>query len=248
MEKQTLLLDLDDTLVHCNKYFERVISQFADFMMKYFEEFGIRREEIIAIQSELDTQALASHGFIKEHFPESFIGTYLHFCRLSGKTPQKHEQDLLYELGWSVYEQEFEPFPGVEETLERLNEDGHNLFLYTGGDPDIQQRKINKWGLNRYFENRILIRRHKNTPTMENIIREFRFDRKRTWMVGNSLRTDILPALETGIHAVHIPAPCEWSYNIVDIPVESKGFFLTLSSLEELPHAVSRYTRQKKIL
>ncbi|MNN57615.1 hypothetical protein D3C81_1726100 [compost metagenome] len=60
-------------------------------------------------------------------------------------------------------------------------------------------------------------------------------------MVGNSLRTDIIPGLEQGTHVIYIPAPNEWHYNVVDITVKPKGAFLTLSSLNQVPEAIHGY-------
>jgi len=67
------------------------------------------------------------------------------------------------------------------------------------------------------------------------------FDREHTWMIGNSIRTDVVPALTAGIHAIHVRTPEEWHYNVVQIDVEPKGAFFTLDKLIEVPDTIHRY-------
>jgi putative hydrolase of the HAD superfamily len=98
--------------------------------------------------------------------------------------------------------------------------------------------------LKRFFDDRIFIRQHKTTATLENILKDNRFDRYQTWMIGNSIRTDFLPALRTGINAVYIPAVNEWAYNIVEIDAKPKGAFLTLNSLQDIRGAVQQFAAQ----
>lgn len=119
-------------------------------------------------------------------------------------------------LGLSVYEHPVEPYPGMVETLNLLRSQGHELLLYTGGETAIQQRKIEQMKLAEFFEDRIYIRQHKNAEALEEILRSRFFDRTSTWMIGNSLRTDVMPALSAGINAVYIKIPNEWLYNIVE--------------------------------
>jgi putative hydrolase of the HAD superfamily len=226
---QTLLFDLDDTLIHCNKYFDIVLEQFSDLMMTMFASFRLGKKEICDKQLEIDTAGVQLHGFTPDHFPYSLVETYRYFSDLLGRSKDKAEEQELLQLGTSVYDYEIEPYPYMTETLEELKSDGHRLYLYTGGVASIQQRKVEAMRLKRFFEDRIFIRQHKTTAALENILKENRFVRAETWMIGNSIRTDILPAIQTGIHAVFIPAVNEWAYNIIEIDAKPKGAFLTLN-------------------
>lgn len=242
--KQTILFDLDDTLVHCNKYFYRVIDRFANLMAEWFRDHGLTAQAVRDKQTEIDIAGVHVLGFKSEHFPQSFIETYRYFSTLYGHASSAAEEDTLWKLGFSVYELETEPYPFMEETLDRLASAGHELHLYTGGEPLIQRRKIERFSLERYFGSRIYIRRHKNVEALENIVRAGGFDRARTWMIGNSIRTDIVPALTAGIHAIHMKAETEWLYNIVGIDVQPKGAFLSLHRLSEIPPAIENHIRQ----
>lgn len=244
MKAQNILFDLDDTLTHCNKYFELVIDQFADQIQTWFCGTDLTEKEIMQKQLEIDITSVHQHGFTTEHFPQSLIDTYTYFCSLHGRKQKREETEWLRKLGYSVYEQEVEPYPNMVETLQTIKEAGHTLILYTGGDAAVQQRKVNQMGLEAFFEERIYISVHKTFEVLEAILSKDNFDRKNTWMVGNSIRTDIIPALQTGIHAIYIPAMSEWEYNITEISVEPKGAFLTLASLKQVPMSIQQYVLQ----
>ncbi|MBW7455926.1 HAD family hydrolase [Paenibacillus sepulcri] len=244
--KQQLLFDLDDTLIHCNRYFYLVIDQFADFMSTWFRGYGIPSETIRSKQTEIDIAGVHAVGFMSEHFPQSFIDTYRYFTEQTGRARSVIEEDQLWKLGRSVYELEVEPYPFMEETLDTLASNGHELHLYTGGEMLIQQRKIQQMQLQRYFDTRIYVRSHKNIDAMEGILSEGGFERSSTWMIGNSLRTDVIPALTSGIHAIHMKSESEWIYNVVGIDVEPKGAFFTLHQLCDVPDKIHGYIRQQE--
>jgi putative hydrolase of the HAD superfamily len=239
--RQSLIFDLDDTLIHCNKYFIRVIKTFAEDMKRWFQQFSISDREIKEKQLEIDLETVQSHGFASHHFPQSLVETYIHFCKHFGRDSDKQEIAYLLKLGESVYDQQYEPYPHAKETLLQLKNEGHELFLYTGGDTHIQEMKIEQMGLRHFFGERIYIARHKTTEDLEAIVIANHLDRRNTWMIGNSLRTDVLPALRTGIHAIHIPAEKEWTFNIVEVDVEPQGAFLTISSIKDVPEAIRKY-------
>ncbi|MFB0843864.1 HAD family hydrolase [Paenibacillus oleatilyticus] len=243
--QQTILFDMDDTLLYCNKFFDMVIDQFADQMEAWFHGYHLSIGEIKKKQSEIDLERVLVSGFAPDHFPQSFVDTYEYYTDLTGRSKNEVEVKRLIELGASVYGHSIEPYPYMEETLRMLQEDGHMLHLYTGGDPTVQMRKVKEAGLERFFGNRIYVTRHKNAEYLDGLIRANGFDRNNTWMIGNSLRTDIIPALKAGIHAIFMPAELEWAYNQVEVDVEPAGAYFTLSSLRYIPETIRDYTAAK---
>ncbi len=243
--KQTILFDLDDTLIHCNRYFHLIIDQFASLMEDMFQPYRLTADEVRAKQTEIDIAGVQIVGFQSDHFPQSFVETYRYFADSLGRPRSRHEEDAIWQLGISVYELDTEPYPHMEETLRDLTEQGHELHLYTGGEPLIQHKKIDRFRLERYFGDRIYVRRHKNIEALEGILQQLGVDRAKTWMIGNSIRTDVVPALTAGIHAIHMQAETEWVYNIVGIDVEPQGAFLRLNHLDEVPSAIERYVQQR---
>ncbi len=239
MEKQTILFNLDDTLSHCNIYFKQVTKMFAKQMATWFDSVPI--EEIKQKQLEIDLEAISQHGLRSDRFPESFVNSYLYFCDLTGRTKKKSEIDYLRELGFQVFEIPVEPLPYMDETLSRLKEAGHELYLHTGGDDKNQLRKIAQLELGTYFEHRIFISEHKDHTALSSILKNIESDPDSTWMVGNSLRTDIVPALEMDINAIYIPAETEWKYNIIDIAVEPKRAFFTIEKLRDVPDVIHNH-------
>ncbi|MBB6636987.1 HAD family hydrolase [Cohnella thailandensis] len=244
--KQTLLFDLDDTLIYCNKYFNLTLEQFADTMLDWFSSDSPSRAAILDKHTEIDIAGVKVLGFQSEHFPQSFLDTYRYFSELYGRDQDSAEQKLLWDLGISVYEHEVEPYPHMEETLSFLRDSGHDLHLYTGGDPVIQRRKIERLQLERYFEDRIYVRMHKNTDALKEILTEGSFEQGRTWMIGNSIRTDVVPALECGLNAIYMKRDQEWMFNMIPIDAAPQGAFLTLTDLSEVPPAIERYLVSEK--
>jgi putative hydrolase of the HAD superfamily len=148
-------------------------------------------------------------------------------------------------LGFKVFEIPVEPIPSMSETLQRLKDEGHELYLHTGGDEANQQRKIIQLELATFFEHRIFISEHKDTTALSDILKTINADPKITWMVGNSLRTDIVPALEMNIHAIYIPAETEWQYNVVEVDVQHSSAYLSVNSLQEVPDVIYKCIQEE---
>ncbi|WEK55859.1 MAG: HAD hydrolase-like protein [Candidatus Cohnella colombiensis] len=241
--KQTILFDLDDTLVYCNKYFHAIVAQFQEKMNEWFAPSGVTREEMMKKHEEIDIAGVQVLGFNSEHFPQSFVDTYRYYKQLTGRSGSGLEEDQLWKLGLSVYDIEIEPYPLMEETLDSLARQGHELHLYTGGDHLIQRKKIDQMRLERYFQDRIYVRMHKNTSALEKILSEGQFDRTQTWMIGNSIRTDVMPALQCGIHSIYLKQEEEWSYNVIPIDTKPTGAFFTVTALPQVPPAIHDYLK-----
>ncbi|MEC0235948.1 HAD family hydrolase [Paenibacillus kribbensis] len=249
--KQHILFDLDDTLVHCNKYFDLILSHFFDLLQEWFAAHNLTKNTIREKQIEIDVAGVHQLGFASEHFPQSLIDTYRFFSEQFGRRIDSRDEQELRSLGRSVYEQEIEPYPGMVETLNSLQKAGHSLYLYTGGEQIIQERKIEQMKLANYFDERIYIRQHKNVEALEEIIQMNRLDRGITWMIGNSLRTDVSPALAAGIHAVYLKQPKEWIYNMVELQKNVNSVMYTIQKLTEVPkviHESIQLHQQKRTL
>lgn len=240
MNKQHLFFDLDDTLIHCNKYFMDTLEQFLDQMSEWFGKSGVLRKEIRAKQLELDLEGVQKHGFLKERFPYSLVETYRHFSQTTHRPVSKEEEQRLLDLGFLVYEQQYEPYPDMKETLTELARLGHRLYLYTGGVPDVQYVKIQQLELEPFFEDRIFIVKHKNLNTLQQILNRFDLQRSKCWMIGNSARTDIAPALQAGMNAIHFKQEEEWEFNVVQLPQQTKGVYKIINSLKDVLKHFSR--------
>ncbi|MCR8842775.1 HAD family hydrolase [Paenibacillus sp. SC116] len=244
--KQTLLFDLDDTLIHCNKYFDIVIAEYLKLMSRWFDAYRVEQQEILTIQSRFDLEGVSANGFVSTHFPQSLVKCYTFLCEQTGRTYSQDEYEILWKLGLSVYEIEVEPYPGMLDTLNRLRDEGHELHLYTGGETVIQQRKIEQMKLSTYFDDRIFIRQHKTTEALSSILNQLETDPLQTWMIGNSLRTDVIPALTNGINSVYLKQNNEWAYNLVEVTIEPKGAFYTIDRLTAVPDVIQQWCAQRE--
>jgi len=238
---QQILFDLDDTLIYCNRYFHQTIDSFAKQLVQWFQHPDVTIQTVKELQAAKDTLLIAESGFKSEHFPQSFINTYHTLVQLTGRGSSPLEVDKLWRMGLDVYGHDALPYPFMEDTLQQLVRKGHELHLYTGGEQAIQLRKIHDLELDRYFEDRIYVRQKKNNEALDKLLTDFKFDRDRSWMIGNSIRNDIVPALHAGINAIHVITPDEWAYNIIDIDVQAKGAFESVHSLEQIPSVLARY-------
>ncbi|MGG1400807.1 HAD family hydrolase [Bacillus salipaludis] len=239
MKQQTLIMDLDDTLIHCHKYFQAARNRFSNLMKEWFDV--LTHEEIIQKQVEIDLKCVELQGLHSSVFPESLVRTYWYFCRKYKRKIRNKDEDRVRKIGQNVFQQEVQPFPYMYEVLDQLQKDGHQLYLFTGGDVTNQSRKITQLDLEPYFSNGIFIFEQKNPETLLKVLNKIKSDKRTTWMIGNSLKTDIMPAIELGINAIHIPAKFEWSYNIVDIDITPNGTFAELESLLQLPDYLKEY-------
>jgi putative hydrolase of the HAD superfamily len=239
MNQQTLILDLDDTLIHCHKYFRKSKNEFATLLLDFFP--FLTREEILQKQNEIDTKGIEKYGLDSSQYPRSLVQTYRFFCANYRRKIEEEEMEHIHQIGQKVFETEVQPLPYMYETLNELLDDGHSLYLFTGGDCTNQMRKIKQLGLDLYFKNKIFIFEHKDKYALQKILHFIKADKKSTWMIGNSLRTDIKPAIELGLNAIHIPSDIEWSYNIVDMDEEPGGTFAELESIKQLPEYMREY-------
>jgi putative hydrolase of the HAD superfamily len=157
------------------------------------------------LQRETDAANVATLGYSPRRFPTSCVQAYEELCR-GLKVPQ---DDHLASAIWSAASQVFKMKPaiadGAAEVLRSLREAGFRLALLTKGDPLIQRNRIETSGLEIYFD-RIVIVQEKTPETLVALLRELDALPGCSWMIGNSVRSDILPAIEAGIRAIWIKA------------------------------------------
>jgi putative hydrolase of the HAD superfamily len=201
LPRQTLLIDADDTLWENNVYFERAIAKFISFLNH--NEFT--PEQVRKVLNDVERECIVTHGYGLHSFSHALIGT---FERLSvnAVTPELHAQ--ITSFANAIADHPIEFLPEVRETLHYLSP-RHRLVLVTKGALVEQSGKIERSGLKQYFAATEIVA-EKNFATYERLIEQYELVRESTWMIGNSPRSDINPALAVGLNAVFVPHGDTW--------------------------------------
>jgi putative hydrolase of the HAD superfamily len=198
---QTLLIDADDTLWENNIYFERAIARFIEFLNHH--EFT--PEQVREVLNDVERECVIKHGYGLHSFAHALVDT---FERLSPVpvTPELHRQVLSFTHQIENHPIEF--LPEVPETLADLSQ-RHRLILVTKGDQTEQSGKVERSGVKKYFAAMEIVP-EKKPEIYAQLADKYDCDNARTWMIGNSPKSDINPALAAGMNAVFVPHGDTW--------------------------------------
>ena len=227
MPKLSLLIDADDTLWENNVFFETAFSEFV----KLLDHSTMTAGEIQVVLDEIEVKSIQVDGYGCRNF-----GRNMQQCfRLLVERPWT-QRDLraVVTIAKRILDHPVELFGGVEETLSCLAE-RHELTLYSKGHLEEQHSKIDRSGLRNYFTDCLVVA-EKDTAGYRYFVEENGLERDRTWMIGNSPKSDINPALRAGLGAVLVPHPRTWSLEHEEVPEPSRKFQVVkrFSDLEEL--------------
>ena len=200
-DAQTLLIDADDTLWENNIYFERAIAKFISFLNH--QQYS--PEQVREVLNQVERECIVTHGYGLHSFAHALVDT---FERLSVEevTPELHSN--ISQFAHEIASHPVEILPSVPATLAYLAQ-RHHLLLMTKGAIAEQTGKIERSGLKEYFS-AVEIVAEKDVPTYEAVITRYELSPDTTWMVGNSPKSDINPALRAGLNAVFVPHGNTW--------------------------------------
>ncbi|HKW59305.1 MAG TPA: HAD family hydrolase [Candidatus Dormibacteraeota bacterium] len=220
--------DGDDTLWHSETRFHVTQGEFRDLLGRHVPDADIDTR-----LHEMEMQNLAIYGYGVKSFTLSMLETAIELTR--ARIPAA---DLEVILGWGkrMLTQPTELLPGVEDTLRFLSAD-HDLVLITKGDLFDQEGKLARSGLGELFLG-VEILSEKNVETYRGVFRRRAIDPRGFVMVGNSLRSDVVPVVALGGRAVHIPYVVTWQHEEVpehELPQEG---WRRIATIAELPEAL----------
>ena len=208
MTRQHLIFDADDTLWENNIYFEQVFDEFCD----YLNHSTLTPDEVRAHLDEIEVVNNKIHGYGALNFARN-LGQCLE--KLAERAVGADDVEHVKALAHRILEQHVELMPGVAETLPLLA-DRHELTLFTKGHPDEQNRKIDLSGLRPLFAHCEVVK-EKNREAYLRLAEVRGFDHAHTWMIGNSPKSDINPALAAGLRAVWVPHERTWTLEREDV-------------------------------
>jgi putative hydrolase of the HAD superfamily len=221
----TLIIDADDTLWENNIHYEAAIDRFLELLSSR----KIPKDRAHDLLMKIEARNVRTHGYGTRSFHHSLRDT---LESMAGEPPSPAELETLDELTRGIRDMSIDFLPGVVKTLERLRE-RFRLILFTKGDLEEQQRKVDRSGVATYFDH-VELTPEKNRRAYTRLIQRYRLDPDSTWMVGNSPRSDINPALQAGLHAILIPHPRTWELERAEVQQEGRERFRILERFEDL--------------
>ncbi len=215
--------DADDTLWVNETYFRDTENKFADLLEKYETKNKIDQELFKTEIKNLDLYGYGIKGFML-----SMIECALD---LSNNEVSSKTIGAMLDLGKEMIAQPVELLNGVEEVLRSLK-DKYRLIVLTKGDLLDQERKLEKSGLSEYFHH-VEVLSDKKEKNYSDLLEHLQILPSEFLMIGNSLKSDVLPLVEIGARAIHVPFHTTWEHEKVKDPIENNGY-MTISTLTDI--------------
>ena len=198
---QTLLIDADDTLWENNIYFERAIARFISFLNHHHYS----PERVREILNDVERENIVTHGYGLHSFAHALVAC---FEKLSADPVSPELHATIQSFAHAIADHPVEMLPNVPETLQHLSS-RHHLILMTKGAFAEQSGKVERSGLKDYFA-AVEIVAEKDEAVYRSMVAKYGLSNDTTWMIGNSPKSDINPALAAGLNAVFVPHGDTW--------------------------------------
>ena len=223
MSIKVIAFDADDTLWHNEIYFQETEKKFFELFEEYLPQHSVARE---LLQTEVKNIPLYGYGI--KAFMLSMIETAI---RISDKTISLMVIEKIIGFGQELYEKPIQKLEGVDEVLTTLKS-RYRLVVATKGDLLDQERKLKKSGIEHHFHHTEIMS-EKGEGDYKKLIKHLDIQPAEFIMVGNSLKSDILPVLAIGGHGFHIPYHVTWGHEKIDKKVEHPNF-RALNNIREI--------------
>ena len=214
MNLKVIAFDADDTLFVNEPYFQETEQKFCVMMSDYLSEQGLSQE---LFKTEVDNLHLYGYGI--KGYTLSMIEAAL---KISNNTLSVEAIEKIIVFGKELLQRPIELLDGVEETLKSLH-GNYKLVVATKGDLKDQRRKLHDSGLGAYFHH-IEVMSDKQEKDYSDLLNRLEIKPKEFFMIGNSLKSDVLPVLGIGGYAVHVPYHTTWEHEKINHKVEHPNF------------------------
>lgn len=214
MNIKVIAFDADDTLWHNEPYFDEAQERFCELFQNYTS-----KQEVLTLILNHQVKNLPIYGFGIKAFTLSMMESALHLTnhQINGKTIES-----ILQIGKDLLLKPVELLPEVEEVLTSLK-GKYKLIVATKGDLKDQHRKLHDSGLGTFFHH-IEVMSDKTELDYEKMLKRLEIQPEDFLMIGNSLKSDVLPVLNLGGHAVHIPYHTTWEYEKIDFEIQHDNF------------------------
>jgi putative hydrolase of the HAD superfamily len=214
MDIKVIAFDADDTLWDNETYFQEIEKKFCELMEEYLPQHSVARELL-----RLEIKNLPLYGYGIKAFMLSMIETAI---TISNKTISVSVVEKIIEYGQELLQKPIQKLDGVDEVLENLK-GRYRLVVATKGDLLDQERKLKKSGIEHYFHHTEIMS-EKGEADFGKLIKHLDIPPANFLMIGNSLKSDVLPVLNIGGHAFHIPYHVTWGHEKIEYEVNHENF------------------------
>ncbi len=225
MNLKVIAFDADDTLFVNEPYFQETEQKFCALLSDYLSNQGLSQELFRVEIANLDL-----YGYGIKGYTLSMIEAAM---RISNNTISIEIIQKIIDYGKELLQKPIELLDGVEETLAQLH-GKYKLIVATKGDLKDQQSKLHRSGLGHYFHH-IEVMADKQELNYEKLLKRLEIDAAEFFMIGNSLKSDVLPVLGIGGYAVHIPFHTTWEHEKISHKVEHPNFTTLENIIDVLP-------------
>jgi putative hydrolase of the HAD superfamily len=207
---KAVFLDMDDTLIFNQALYEAAKKK----LCAYMQDFGVSPEETVKVYDPTDKELFKTFGYSRNRFPTTFETVLKHFV------PEADAEMVKTARGFAetVFDTVADIKPGVPEAIELLSS-GRPVYIVTAGDRSVQEDRLSHLPFKEKLSGMFIVEK-KDKETYAEIVQKLGFKPEEVVMMGDSLRSDIVPAVAAGLHAVWIEAD-NWSLEAVsDLPKE----------------------------
>ncbi len=221
---KVIAFDADDTLWVNETYFREAEHQFAKLLFGYETENKIDQELFKTEIRNLETYGYGVKGFVL-----SMVECAL---ELSNYQISQDKIEQILNIGKEMISKPIELLEGVEEVLQSL-QGKYKLIVATKGDLLDQERKLEKSGLLKYFHH-VEVMSDKKKKDYQKLVKHLEINPSELLMIGNSLKSDVLPLVKIGSAAIHVPFHTTWAHEELSKNNESKSDYITISKITKL--------------
>jgi putative hydrolase of the HAD superfamily len=232
----TIGFDADDTLWHNETFFQLTQARFTELLSDYTDATTLHDRLLAA-----EHRNLGHYGYGVKGFVLSMIETAIEIT--DAKVPASIIAQIVA-AGRDMLGHPVDLLPHARATVETLAKD-YRVIIITKGDLLDQERKVAQSGLGDLFH-AVEIVSHKTPASYARIFTRHGHGAQRALMVGNSLKSDVLPMLDAGGHAVHVPHALTWALEVAD-PPQGHARFHAVADLGHLPHLVAELASDPQV-